>query len=89
MSDSNGRETSRLRRLLQRDTTRIFDVYSPRKLPDDMTEEPKLRGFVGHQRPGDSSSNQSEPSGSTPTSERSDEPEIARSRTMPADQEQQ
>lgn len=86
MSDSKSRETNKLRNIFRRGTTRIYDTYSPKKLPDDMPE-PKLRGFAGHQRPGDSDSSLSEPSGSEATSERSDEPEVARPRTAPADQE--
>lgn len=82
MTNSNGRKMPDIRKLIQRGTTRIFDTYSPRKLPDDATK-PKGLQFKGHQRPGDSSSNQSESSAAATAPEQSGKPEVSEPRTTP------
>ena len=87
MSDSKSREKSEPRKLNGRKVTFINEAYSPRKLPKGM-DEPKLKGFVGHQRPNDSSSNPSDPPGSLLTSGSSGESDITTPSTVPADQDQ-
>ena len=86
MSDSKSREKSETRKFYGRKVTFIREAYSPKKLPKGM-DEPKLQGFVGHQRPNDSSSNPSNPPGSPSTSGSSGESVVTTPDTAPADQD--
>lgn len=87
MTNSNGRKIPNLRKIFRRGTTRIFETYTPRKLPDGAVE-PKNLQFKGHQRPGEASSNQSEPSSSASTPEQFGEAEVSELQTTPAEQSQ-
>lgn len=85
MSDSKSREKSKTQEFYGQKVTFIRDAYSPKKLPKGM-DEPELQGFVGHQRPNDSSSSPSNPPGSPSTSGSSDEADVTTPDTAPADQ---
>lgn len=87
MSDSKSRGKSKPQKLNGRKVTFINEAYSPKKLPKGM-DEPKLQGFVGHQRPNDSSLNPSDPPGSPLTSGSSGESDVTTPKAIPANQDQ-
>ena len=87
MTNSNSRKMPDIRELINRRPTRIFETYSPRKLPDGATKPEGLQ-FKGHQRPGDPSSNQSESSNAASTPEQSGKPEVSEPDSTPTEPSQ-